>query len=186
MTVSKFLAAAALWLTPMTLQAAQWQVEPDRSSVAFEYQRGSTPETGAFHAFSGEGQMDPAKPEAATLTVRIDTKSIALVDPLATGFATSAEWFDSRNHRYVTYRLTGLTPRPDGRFDAVGELEVRGRTRPVTSIIALGFDGAGATASGVLTLTRSDYRLGLGPGALILDIGPEVAVRFDLHAREVR
>ena len=41
-----------------------------------------------------------------------------------------------------------------------------------------------AKASGTLTIVRGDYLLGIGPSAAFVEIGPDVAVRFDLTARK--
>lgn len=177
------IAALALSLLPVEGLTAQWQVDAGTSSVDFDYSRDGKPATGVFVAFSGQGSFDPDAPESANLTIRIDSKSIDLSDDLASAFATSAEWFDSKHHRYITYTLTGLKRRPDGRFDASGLLNLRGETRQVASVISLDVDGGQATASGTLRLDRRDYLLGVGPSAIFVEIGPEVAVRFDLRAR---
>ena len=105
-----------------------------------------------------------------------------------------AEWFDSANHPQVIYRLMMLTPESGNSYHAVGELMIRGRTRPIESTIILDFsapDGSGdasdvAHASGSLVMDRKDYRLGVGPMALFVKIGREVTVRFELTAHPVR
>ena len=177
------IAAFAFSLLPVEGLTAQWQVDAGTSTVDFDYSRDGKPATGIFAAFSGQGNFDPDAPETAELTVQIDSKSIDLRDDLASAFATSAEWFDSKQHRYITYRLTGLKRRPDGRFDAKGTLSLRGETKQVASVISLDVDGGQATASGSLRIDRRDYLLGVGPSAIFVEIGPEVAVRFDLRAR---
>ncbi len=179
-------AAAALILSiiPAIATAASWQVDINASQVNFDYVKDGASTSGSFAEFSGTGQLDPAKPGAAELTIKIDTRSIDLNDRLASIYATSAEWFDSKNHRFITYRLTKLSPRSDGRFDAQGMLSVRGETKPVTSVIALDLDGPIASATGTIKLDRSDYLLGFGPSMALVDIGPEVAVRFNLRARQ--
>ena len=126
--------------------------------------------------------------------LRIDSASFDLNDTLASAFATSAEWFDSVNHPQIVYRLMKLTPKSGNSYHAVGELMIRGRTRPIESTIILDFaasDGSGAAsveahASGSLVMDRKDYRLGVGPMALFVDIGREVTVRFELTAHPVR
>lgn len=178
------LAALALTLMPATGIAAQWQVDPGNSQVDFDYTRNGKSATGIFGAFSGTGDFDPAAPETAQLVVKIDSRSIDLDDHLASAFATSAEWFDSKNHRFITYRLTGLKPRADGKYDATGELSMRGASKPVAAVIELDFNGPIATATGTVRLNRTDYLLGVGPSAAFVEIGPEVAVRFALEARK--
>jgi polyisoprenoid-binding protein YceI len=184
------IAALALSLMPVSLptfaNAAAWVVEPQGSSVAFDYMRNGNPATGTFGSFKGAGKFDPVRPEEASITIRIDTRSIDLKDALATAFATSTEWFDSKNHPFVVYELTTLTPRPDGNYDAKGLLTLRGKTLPVSAVLALDLDEKAAKATGTLRLNRADYLLGVGPSAAFVTIGAEVAVRFDLKGRVAR
>ena len=182
-TLKHVIVAMAFGLLPTATSAAQWQVNPDNSQVHFDYVRDGETATGLFATFDGEGDFNAAAPESAELTIRIDSRSIDLKNKLASGFATSAEWFDSQNHQFITYRLTGLTKRADGRYDATGQLSLRGETKPVTAIIALDIDGSEATATGTVRVNRRDYLLGVGPSAVFVDIAPEVAVRFHLTAR---
>lgn len=176
-------AVLALACLPVTGFAAQWQVDAGNSTVDFDYTRNGEAATGVFSAFSGAGEFNPEAPETAELEVRIDSESIDLDDRLASAFATSAEWFDSKNHRFITYRLTGLTARGDGSYDATGVLEMRGESKPVSAVIELAFEGPVAVAMGTVRLDRTDYLLGVGPSAAFVEIGEQVAVRFALRAR---
>ena len=178
--------AAAHLLWPALAGAVEWMLVPERSRVGFEYLSNGKPAEGEFTRFEGEGVFSPEAPEAATLELRIESASIDLGDPLASAFATSAEWFDSAHHPVVTYRLTALAPLGGDRYDATGDLTIRGRTRPVRSTITLVVDEATARAEGVVELDRKEYRLGVGPSALFVVIGRPVAVRFDLTAERVQ
>ncbi|MEO1495296.1 MAG: hypothetical protein AAFV19_24400, partial [Pseudomonadota bacterium] len=60
---------------------------------------------------------------------------------------------------------------------------IRGRTKSLRSEIVLTIDDRDAQASGVLTIRRRDFRLGVGPSAAFVEIGPDVLVRFSLVAR---
>ena len=173
---------------PAVVPAAglDWTVVPEQSQVLFEYQRNDQPAVGHFAVFEGEGVFDRDAPGDATLELRIDSASIDLDDSLASAFATSAEWFDSKNFPLVVYRLLKLTPESGNRYHATGELTIRGRTRPIETTITIEIGDDEAHASGSLRLNRKDYRLGVGPMALFVKIGREVAVRFDLTARPVR
>ena len=165
-------------------QAAQWVVDPANSQIVFEYQRAGAPAEGIFADFSGSGKMDAADPGAATLDLRIDTTSIDLYDTMASAFATSAEWFDSKNHPNVTYKLHTLVEIEAPVYKAEGILTIRGEAQPITTEIRLEIGDAEAKASGTLKIVRSDYLLGVGPSAAFVEIGSDVAVRFDLTARK--
>jgi polyisoprenoid-binding protein YceI len=163
-----------------------WTVVPEQSQVLFDYRRNDQPAEGHFAGFEGEGVFDRDAPGDATLELRIESASIDLDDGMASAFATSAEWFDSHNYPLVVYRLLKLTPEGGNRYHATGELTIRGRTRPIETTITIEIGDDEAHAAGSLRLNRKDYWLGVGPSALFVDIGREVAVRFDLIARPVR
>jgi polyisoprenoid-binding protein YceI len=188
MLTGALLAVLSLTGAPAAIPAAglEWTVVPEQSQVLFDYRRNNQPAVGNFAVFEGEGVFDRDAPGDATLELRIDSASIDLDDSLASAFATSAEWFDSANHPMVVYRLLELTPESGNNYHARGELTIRGRTRPIETTITLEIGGDEAHASGSLRLNRKDYWLGVGPSALFVDIGGEVAVRFDLTARPVR
>jgi polyisoprenoid-binding protein YceI len=177
---------AALTTAPTAAPAMDWTVVPEQSQVLFDYRRNDQPAVGNFAEFAGGGVFDRDAPGDATLELRIESASIDLDDALASAFATSAEWFDSRNHPLVVYRLLKLTPEGGDDYHATGTLTIRGRTRPIETTITLEIEDGEAHASGSLRLDRKDYWLGVGPSALFVDIGREVAVRFDLTARPVR
>ncbi len=141
---------------------------------------------GHFARFAGGGVFDRDAPGEATLELRIESASIDLDDAMVSAFATSAEWFDSVNYPLVVYRLLELTPVGGNDYHATGTLTIRGRTRPIETTITLVVGDTEAHASGSLRLDRKKYWLGVGPAALFVDIGREVAVRFDLIARPVR
>ena len=165
-------------------EAAQWAVDPASSQIVFEYQKDGSPAEGIFAEFSGSGSMDQADPGAATLELMIETRSIDLYDTMASAFATSAEWFDSKNHPQVIYKLHTLKEIGAPVYEAQGTLTIRGKSQPITSEIRLEIGDGNAKASGTLTIVRGDYLLGIGPSAAFVEIGPDVAVRFDLTARK--
>lgn len=160
-----------------------WQVDTTRSEVGFEYLKDGEPAKGEFSDFAGAGSFEAAAPENARFELRIRTRSIDLYDTLASAFATSAEWFDSKNHPEVIYVLQALEPLGGDRFNATGMITIRGEQKPLTSEIALTIDASSANASGTLTITRADFLLGVGPSAAFVEIGPDVLVTFALTAQ---
>jgi len=171
---------------PASAVALEWTVVPERSQVQFDYSRNGQPAVGIFARFAGGGVFDRDAPGDATLELRVESASIDVNETLATAFATSAGWLDSRNFPLVVYRLAKLTPEGGNRYHAAGELTIRGRTRPIETTMTLEIGDSEAHASGSLQLDRTEYSIGGGFAALFINIGDEVEVRFDLVARPVR
>ncbi len=68
----------------------------------------------------------------STLLVRIDVNSVATRDEKRDGHLRSADFFDTANHPYMTFRSTLVEARPDGHYAITGDLTIREHTRPVT------------------------------------------------------
>lgn len=182
---------AAAWvlvlgLMPSAFAETPWVVDQAQSEVTFEYVKDGVSTDGIFREFEGSGTFDPESPASARFELRIRTKSIDLFDSMASGFATSAEWFDSANHPDVIYVLNNLTPVADGTYLAEGDITIRGQTEQMRSELALDVADASAKATGTLTIRRTDFLLGVGPSALFVEIGPDVQVRFALVAKQTR
>ncbi|MEO0622042.1 MAG: YceI family protein [Pseudomonadota bacterium] len=163
--------------------APEWRVVPAASRIGFSYSLNGKAAEGHFEEVAGSGQMDLSDPQAASLDMRIRSDSIDLGNPLFSAFATSAEWFDARNHPEVVYRLRGLNPLGGQLYRAEGDIEIRGKRAVTVSEIALDIQGNEARAQGRLALDRTEFLLGVGPSALVVDVGREVAVEFDLIAQ---
>lgn len=163
-----------------------WEVDPAASEVAFEYMKDGAPAAGVFTTFQGSGTFDPANPSAARFQLRIQTDSIDLYDRLASAFAESAEWFDSKNHPDIVYNLERLTLREGNIYEARGLITIRGKTQPLDSVLTLEISDETAEARGSLRIPRLDFLLGVGPSAAFVEIGPDVQVRFRLVAGRVQ
>lgn len=170
---------------PAAAAPRAWTVMPEQSSVSFLYTESGVDREGQFESFEGSGQLDDAAPESATLEVKVTSRSISLGSTLVDAFATSAEWFDSANHPLIVYRLTGLEHLFGDRFLSSGTLSIRGVEHDVVAPVMLDIGAETAHATGEVRLDRRDYGLGVGPSAAFVEIGRDVAVRFDLTARPV-
>lgn len=163
--------------------AREWKVDSAASTIRFVYAVDDGAAEGAFEQLEGEGMFDPDRPEDTTLELRILTRSLDLGNPMETGFALSAEWFDAGNFPVARYRLARLTPMPDGRWEALGDLTIKGRKQVLRTPIALDIDDDRARARGEVVFDRTDFGVGVGVSALFVTIGAEVSVAFDLVAR---
>jgi len=177
--------AAALWAAfgPARADDRVWRIDGGASVIAFEYALNDKPAAGRFTRVAGMGAFDPLDPEDATLTLEIDVTSLDLGDPVESAFALSVEWFDAKDHPSAVYRLAQLTALPDGRFEALGDLTIKGRQQVIRTPITLRIEGDMARAQGALAFDRRDFNVGLGASALFANIGTDVAVRFDIVAR---
>ena len=163
-----------------------WRVNAAQSVISFDYAANDIPASGAFTQVSGEGRFDPDNLAATRFELLIDVGSLDLGDPIESAFALSAEWFDAANHPVARYRLAALTALGDGRFEALGDLTIKGRLKVLRTPITLAISDDRATASGELAFDRRDFDVGAGPSSLFISVGNAVSVRFTLVAEAAR
>jgi polyisoprenoid-binding protein YceI len=182
-------AAAAAALLPLWAFAAQaegqarlWRIDPARSTVSFDYFLDGRPRSGAFRVFVGEGLFDPDDVQATRLEFRILTGDLDLGNALVNLVAAGPEWFAASEHPEARYRLVALEPLDDGRWEASGELTIRGVLQAVSTPVALSIAADEARAAGEVVIDRTGFGVGVGLTDLIVDVGEQVIVRFDIHA----
>ncbi len=177
------LGLATLGLAAVPVAAEDWVVDAEASSIRFVYAVDGRAAEGVFRTVEGEGAFDPAAPGATRLELRIAVRSLDLGDPLETGFALSAGWFDAGTFPVARYRLARLTPLGAGRWEALGDITIKGRTQVVRTPVTLDLGEDAARARAEVAFDRSYFGIGGDIGALFVDIGETVTVSIDLVAR---
>lgn len=178
------IAALLIVMQPMVVWAmSAWTINPNESQILFRYTLNGEQKEGVFKKFQATGQFSATRPEKASLRLTVATDSIDLNNTLASAYATSAEWFDSKNHPNVEFLLTKLTHVGGTEYLADGTLSMRGASKPITAKLDLSVDVNTALANGRLTITRRDFLLGYGPSTAVVDVGEDVTIDFKLRAR---
>lgn len=163
--------------------AAEWQVDPARSTIAAVVRQGSSGGTfeARFERFAAEVAFDPARPEATRVTVTVDAASFASGHGQRDQIATGDAFLAAKAHRDARYATRSVRPLGGDRYQVEADFTLRGVTRPLThaATIAAGRDEARAT--GEVELARADWGVGQGQfrGE---EVGAVVTVRFDLVA----
>ncbi len=172
-----------------TLELAQlpggaYRLDPEHASLLFKVDHfGFSELVGRFDRFEGALDFDPKQPQAARLTVLVDTASIDLNLPKFEQDLRGPDWFDTAKFPQARFesRTIMITGEKTGRV--IGDLTLHGVTAPVT--LEVTFNGGadslltghytlGFAASG--TLTRSDF----GLGAYAPAVGDQVTL--EIHA----
>lgn len=172
-----FLAAAA-----GPARAADWTVDPARSSLAYEVTVDGDLRRGVFGAWTAEISFDPGDLSTAKADVRIDMASAFSGNETQDKAAAGHLWFDaagSPEARFTTaaFRRTGADA-----YEADGTLTIRGIERPVTLPFALTIAGGEAHMTARLTLDRTQWQVGQGSYASDTPVATAVDVVIDLTA----
>ena len=176
-------AQAALTQAPAEVQAGTYKLDPDHGKVTWSVDHlGFSTYVGQFVNAQADLVLDPANPSASRLTATIpltevDTNSDGLDAHLQT-----ADFFDTANHPVATFvsRTVTVDAGDPSEATVVGDLTLRGVTRPVT--MAVEFNQAGpsmgaykAGFDGEATIRRSDFGIDFALPAL----GDEVKLHIE-------
>ncbi|HEV2567939.1 YceI family protein [Sphingomonas sp.] len=162
--------------------AGTYRVDPYHTQVVWTVNHmGFTPLSGDLAASGGSLELDPARPETARVSVTFGMATMTTLVPSFTTHLLSADLFDVARHPTAQFTSTRVSVE-GGQAKIVGDLTIRGVTRPVTleaRLFGAGFHprngklnvGFSATAR----IRRSDFGINYAP-----TVGDEVDLR--IHA----
>ncbi len=164
--------------------AAQWTVDPAKSSIGFTGTQTGASFTGHFSSFTASIDFDPANPTGGHVSVKINTCSAATGDPQRDSAMPGADWFNCAAMPSATYSATSFKALGTGKFEAIGSLTIRGITKPLNLPFTLVQTGKTATATSEVTLIRTDYGVGQGAWSSGQWVGLNVTVNIVLVATQ--
>lgn len=182
MNIRNLLVLMALQAVPSHVFAADWQVDPAKSAIRFSGVQVGAPFTGSFQRFEAAVSFDPTKPETGRATVLIDLNSAKTGDVQRDEALPQKDWVDVKAEAKARFEATRFVDKGNGRYDAIGTLTIRGKTKPVTLPFRLTLDEGKAHAVGHLDLIRTEFGVGQGPWASGQWVALEVGVDVDLVA----
>ena len=169
-----------LGFAPFGATAAEWLLNPEKSTITFIYYENDSPMEGIFPNFSGEAFYDPAWAQDAIVAVTVVTADVQMADFVRTAFAKTSDWFHTQQFPEATLEIGALEPFGDGMMRAVGELTLKGQTFPMSPVFALETVGSCLRATGETTMLLSDYGIGAGTVSRLIDVRNDLVLKFDL------
>lgn len=146
---------------PAKMPAGTYVLEKTHASlVARVRHMGLSNYTMRFNRFDASYVWDPKAPETAKVTVTIDTTSLDVGDP-KTSKNFADDYLDARKHPKATF-ISREIKRDGARGQLIGDLTLRGVTRPVTLEVEFrgyeaGLLGARSGFSATGVIKRSDF-----------------------------
>jgi len=117
---------------PAALPAPRYVLDASHSHVSFAVRHMMISNVrGEFSKLAGEAEFDPARPEAARLSVSIDVASISTREDKRDQHLRGADFFDVEQFPEITFQSRSVAP-TDGGLAVTGDLTIRGVTRSVT------------------------------------------------------
>ena len=143
---------------------AEWTLVPEMSSVGFIAEQQGSRFNGRFETFAATVDFDPSAPEHGSIVGSVETATVNTRDHDRDSALRESDWFDSPKFPQAQFVSESITKLADGSFEAAGQLELKGTTKPakLTFTFQPGASGGNAKLDGKMTLNRFDFKVGEG------------------------
>ncbi len=177
---------AAILLATATCACAadvpNWTVDFAKSRLGFSGTQTGEPFQGAFARYNAAIAFDPAHPEASHIKVTVDLSSATTGDTQRDTALPGDDWFDIAHFPQASFASDSIRKKPDGSYEAIGTLTMRGISHPLTLPFTLDVNGTSAHAKGHATLIRTAFGIGQGQWATADYVALEVGIDIDIVA----
>ncbi len=113
--------------------STQWQIDDSHTNAQFSVRHLMISTVrGRFAQVSGQVSYDPSSPKAVDVRVEIPVASINTHNEQRDSHLKSPDFFDAANHPTITFVGSRIVGDVSGAFELVGELTIRGVTKPIT------------------------------------------------------
>ena len=183
MTFSRLLAFATVsgsFVSAALPAAAQQQLQPAQSEIAFTSRQMGVPVDGKFKKFDAQVAFDPKKAEAAKIGLTIDLTSVSLGARETEAEVVKPDWFNTKAFPQATFQSTAVKAVGGGKFEVAGKLAIKGAAKDIVVPVTLAQSGATTTATGAFTIKRLDYNIGEGDWKDTSMVANDVQVKFKL------
>ena len=144
----------------VAVETGLWQLDPTASTVALRHKTmwGMVTVKGTFAGVGGQGEVRPDGSAVGTLT--FDAASLDTGNAKRDTHLRSADFFDADNHPEITFAVRSAELRDGDQVHVVGQLTVRGISRPQSFTAQLaGTDADSLTLNAEFTVDRAEFGL---------------------------
>jgi len=107
-----------------------WQLDPYHTQVEFSAKHlGMMTVRGYFDEVSATADIDPYRPEAASVEVTISTASIRTNNGIRDNDLRSSNFLEVDKFPMITFKSTSVEPAGPDRYTLTGDLTIKGNTR---------------------------------------------------------
>ncbi|MDH3746025.1 MAG: YceI family protein [Acidobacteriota bacterium] len=203
-SVRKWLPAAVLLAAVAALpvpnatasETTGWSPDTSHTEINFSVNHFFTPVSGSFKEYEIDLAYDAENPENSSVEARIKVASLDTGNEKRDEHLRSADWFETEEHPYMTFKSTSVRRTGENQLVASGPLTIKGRSHPVELPIALlgnqmipeqmqamlGGTKEVASFKATTAIERSDFGVGVGNWAATMVVGGEVDIEILLEA----
>ena len=178
------IAAGLLMLasSAMAGPAPSWTVDVANSKLGFRGAMNGDAFNGVFRRWSAQIAFDPKNLAASKAVVSVDVASAATGDADRDQAMPTADWFSAQTQPRATFAATAFKDLGGGKYQASGDLTIRGVKKPVVLPFTLAISGDTAKMNGALVLNRTAFGIGQGQWKTGDVVATEVTVNVALTA----
>jgi polyisoprenoid-binding protein YceI len=164
---------------------AQWRMLPERSLLGFSPTLEGEVFEGRFVRFSADIRFDPQNLEQCEFRVTVDLASADTGSQERDRALTEPVWFDVTRYPRAEYHARAFRRVETDRFEADGELSLKGVRRAVPIQFRWSETAAAATLVGQARIRRTEFGVGMGEWAQDPTVGFEVPIHFELALERI-
>jgi len=180
-----WLAVMVVWIPAISAAAVtSWRVDPAASRLTFRATMSGASFTGAFRRWSARIAFDPKNLAASKVEVSVEVASTVTGDKDRDQALPTADWFSARAFPTATFVSRGFKDLGGGKYLAIGDLRLRGVSRPVNLPFTLVIAGDTAKATGSAVIDRTAFGVGQGQWRTGSVVGTQVTVLVNLTAHK--
>jgi polyisoprenoid-binding protein YceI len=158
-----------------------WTVDPT-SKLQFQGRLNGDAFTGTFRHWSADIVFDPKALAASKAVVTVDVASAVTGNADSDQALPGNDWFAAQRFPKAVFTTTAIKDLGGGRYQASGDLAIKGVHKPVVLPFTLAIAGDTARMSGQLVLNRTAFGIGQGQWSTPDVVDTKVAVIVQLTA----
>lgn len=165
-------------LVGLTL-AANWKSDPATAKISFKVQGPFGTVNGSFSGLKTDIRFDAKDLSGSSISASIDPKTVNTGIGLRNRhLRNEEEWFNTDKYPEIAYHAKKIEKSDNG-YKAIGELTMKGVSKPVEILFTFTSDGDTGLFKGDFSVKREDFGLGKSGGSVgsVITIHLEVPVK---------
>jgi polyisoprenoid-binding protein YceI len=163
-----------------------WAVDKAASRLTFRAAVSGQNFDGVFKTWDAQIAFDPKNLRASHAAVTIDIASVVTGDPTRDQMLPTPDFFSIQKFPKASFVTTAITQTGPGRYQAVGDLRIKGAVRRVTLPFTLSIAKDTAKMDGALIIDRGWFAIGQGQYASSETVANNVTIMVRLAAKTTR
>jgi polyisoprenoid-binding protein YceI len=181
-----FAVALSLAAGAAAQEAPKWVVDQAHSELGFDSRVEGQDFHGHFERWDADIRFDPKALAASKVVVSVETGSMVSGDDQRDQTAQGDEWFSSAVFPKATFTSKSFQDLGGGKYEADGDLTIRGKTQAVALPFSLQISGDQAKMTGQATVDRSLFGVGQGDYGRADTVPLQVTIKVDLSATRAK